>query len=564
MARTTLTLSPEEQLEQELLDTHYPIDLNGPETPEPKAEYSPLQFKTATDLLMWADPNLQTGATVLYPWQLETLDFLSRPEYTKERPLHFQLRAVNGSGKDAFVLAPFAIWHAACLIRSRFIITSSSFKQLNTQTESYIRNLANKINTLMGYKFFIVKRQHIICTATGSEIILFVTDDEGNVEGYHPFPDYPESQMTISANECKTISDKTFTALRRCTGFNRWIEISSPGKKAGHFYNCCCNSVMFPTIYNSEKRYQRLVTAHDCLHISKIEIRRAKEELEEWEYRSIYEGDFTDESEQVVISGEKLEALKAAQVEWNKSVVDLAGGLDLSLGGDETVLATRRGNKITYLDIWRIKDTNVLEVEIDSKLKDRGYVKGSTPIYTDIGGLGKPIFQHLQALGWNVIGVLNNRAAGVKHLYLNGGTEDWFNLKLLIVKKCIILPQDEKFNKQLTSRMYKYTDNSKIKLQDKNDIKESPDRADAVVLAFVNYSAPLSDSIDKYKQEMALRVVNNGTRLTQSDLLETIHSNKFVSAANSLRESRVEYSLSGQESWLELSIRAANSNITKN
>lgn len=550
-------MTDEEQQLLEALDLSYPPDSSDLKAPEKKEEYKPLSFVSAADLLLYFDPNLNTGASVLYPWQLETLDFLSAPNYTKERPLYFHLRAVNGSGKDAFVIAPFSIWHAACKIRSRVIITSSSFKQLHTQTESYIRQYANAINKNLGYKFFIIKRQHIICPYTGSEIIMFVTDEEGNVEGYHPFPDYPNAEMVIITNESKSISDKTFAALRRCNGFNRWVEVSSPGPKSGSFYRNCCNSIKHPEPYRPDKRYQRLVTVFDCPHISKTEVEFARLEMEDWLFRNIFLGEFCDETEQVVITSEKLEALKMGNVSWNRSVEDLAGGLDLSLGGDETVLATRRGNKLSSLDIWRIKDSNVLEFEIDSKLKDRGYIKGVTPIYTDVGGLGKPIFQHLQALGWNVVGILNNRSARLKQVYLNGGTEDWFNLKSLVVKKSIILLDDSKLLKQLGSRKYIYRE-SKIKLEDKKECDESPDRADAVVLCFLDFTPPIEGAVKDYQEKLKDKVVNRATRITQEDLLQTVHNNRFVAAVQELQNNRIESRRVTQESWLDLKIKEIN------
>jgi hypothetical protein len=120
-------MSPEEKEQQELnqlLDAQYPVDEAelGKTWWQKAADdgYTPLAFDSAFDLLAWSDTNIQEGATTIYPWQLETLEFLSRNEYTKDNPIHFNLCAVNGSGKDAYVIAPFAVFHCACKVRSRF------------------------------------------------------------------------------------------------------------------------------------------------------------------------------------------------------------------------------------------------------------------------------------------------------------------------------------------------------------------------------------------------------------------------------------------------------------
>jgi hypothetical protein len=173
--------------------------------------------------------------------------------------------------------------------------------------------------------------------------------------------------MTICTNESKSISDNTYAALRRCTGYNRWIEVSSPGQKEGHFYKGCSSdaTTVYPSpfVLGTTLRYLRRVTAYDCPHISATEIKLARQELEDWLFRSIYLAEFTSETEMVVITREKLDALREAKVQYNGAVDDMAGGLDLSLGGDETVLTTRRGNKAASQDVWRISDTNVLEHE---------------------------------------------------------------------------------------------------------------------------------------------------------------------------------------------------------
>jgi hypothetical protein len=82
--------------------------------------------------------------------------------------------------------------------------------------------------------------------------------------------------------------------------------------------------------------------------------------------------------------------------------------------------------------------------------------------------------------------------------YENRGTETWATVRTLLQecfskhlqgqKPDIELPNDDRLITQLTQRKYRMTSKGKIALERKEDMKkrglDSPDRADAVVLAF--------------------------------------------------------------------------------
>jgi hypothetical protein len=172
----------------------------------------------------------------------------------------------------------------------------------------------------------------------------------------------------------------------------------------------------------------------------------------------------------------------------------------------------------------------------------------------------------LQALGWNLVPILNNRAAITKHLYSNGGTEDWFNLKNLIVRKCLILPQDTKLEEQVCGRHYTYKDNNKIQLESKKEAKAngrpSPDRADSLILSFINYNPPDIADVYEYRKSIAAGTRVEYKRITQEQLVEVADDTKFAEFGEQLKEllqeKREARRIHGQEAWIDLAIKEHN------
>ena len=75
-----------------------------------------------------------------------------------------------------------------------------------------------------------------------------------------------------------------------------------------------------------------------------------------------------------------------------------------------------------------------------------------------------------------------------KEHYANWVTEKYFGLKQRFVDGDIVLPKDDEFTAQLSTRKYSINSRSQLIIEDKASYKKrigrSPDRADALILAF--------------------------------------------------------------------------------
>lgn len=494
---------------EELLDSGAESSYEGDYKPSKdenvplKERYQTLAFDSPFDLISFYSPSIRDGQVTLYPWQMDVLDTLSKAKPNQLKPYKFCLCACNGSGKDAFIITSFVIWFCLCKIKSRCIITSSSGVQLTAQTETYIRSLAQQINEYHGEEIFKIRQRYIRCALSGSEIRLFATDEEGKAEGYHPIE--AGTEMAIIINEAKSVAPEIFRALRRCTGYNYWLEVSTPGPKRGDFYTHFTR--WFPL------GQARHVTTYDCpSHLSESEREEDKIELGEHSmlYRSKHLALFTSEDEATIISEEvvsrcremsKNGLIKKQGIEWPKRV-----GIDLAAGGDENSIYITQGNMIIAQLHFREKDTTLTALRINSWLLDKGISKDHEHIYGDDGGVGRGIIDQLagaNGLGWRISRILNQSKPIDSSLYANRGAENWYRIKRLFEENIWYFNpthDDTKLCEQLANRFYKQgSTNGKIAIQSKPEARAdghpSPDRADALILSLTGLT--ISDFLDK-------------------------------------------------------------------
>jgi len=471
----------------------------------PKSRYSVLEFENAAEMFLFKEMS-QKGTRRPHKWQAEIHHFLGRKDlFSIASPLRLYLQTCNGSGKDSYITAPFAVWVAACNIRSRFICTSSSNTQLELQTESYIRTECEAWNNLVGDKMFLIKKHHIVCTYTGSEIVLFSTNEPGRAEGWHPFPDAPEdSIMVIAINEAKTIPEDIFEHLKKCTGYRYWLEISSPGSSSGHFYNNAIKCRSFEDIYSegdfssyTGEKIRKKVTAYECPHISQREIKDAIEENGETDpwIQNTYLAEFTSVTTEIIISAESVRKSMEDSIKKIEESEELPKrvGIDLGIGGDESTMYCFVGNSLFKSKEFRAKDTTYQRDIINKTLTDWGFDKDSDNIFIDDGNIGHSVADMLIEMGWNIQRVLNQSKANNTKKFGNRGAEIWWNFRTLLEHGVIKFPSNldrvnSKLFTQLTSRYFKQRDILgglilESKAEARSHGRPSPDRADAVVLA---------------------------------------------------------------------------------
>lgn len=415
---------------------------------------------------------------------------------SRELPLLYTLVAANSSGKDQYLVSAFAVWFAVKGIKNRFIGTSSSFSQVKNQTEPGIRYIISKVNEKFGPIFHSVQFHHI-CTLTGSEILLFATDEPKNAEGYHP---WPGGEMALYLGEAKSITEEIYSALTRCEGYSYWLEISSGGGKSGSFFNHAMSAVKYPAPLQLGKYFCRHISQFDCPHIPRGNIERLMAEMPQWWIDSSILGLFSSMDNSEIIPDHIIEANDAHFARLEKEGVetqigdDIGIGLDTAGGIDENSLYVRFGNKIKHNHNFRQRDTDYTADIIDTQLLPWKAV----PDYkfdTDDGGISQAITDQLVKRKWNPRRRHNQSPAYNKAKFLNLGIEMWWKVRMLIIRNEIPIPKDPILRRQLTTRRLdgQSLTEGKLRIEPKdehrNRCKESPDRADAFVLCYWSYGS---------------------------------------------------------------------------
>ena len=468
-------------------------------------KFQAVAFPSSVDMLMAVDPALREGRIdpttgkpmQLHNWQIDVHEelCLAEPRPNSLNPYKFALCAANGSGKDAFIVTPFAVWFIVAKVRSIVVLTSSSGVQLSNQTENLIRNYCKKVNEFFlqvyGAEILHVKQRHIECLLSGSIMYFFATDEEGKAEGYHPVD--IGCEMAIIVNEAKSVKPEIFRALRRCTGFNYWINVSTPGEPLGDFY-------LSTQLWKSKK-----VTYYDCPHQSPKEFEEDKIVLGEHSplFRSKWLAEFTFIGGKYVVNQERLEKMRSRaklnDIPELQQQMALRVGLDIALSsnGDETSCVSMKGNKQPHpTQVWREQDATKLADKIELYwLLVLRIPKNHPHINADDGGVGRAVIDILRKRGWNIHRVLNQSQALNTAQYRNRGAEMWYRFARFVEEGLLILQDDDNLYKQLASRKYKEEKGAsveKLTLQNKKEMKAeglpSPDRADALILAVKDYN----------------------------------------------------------------------------
>ena len=236
----------------------------------------------------------------LYWWQddaLAPLADLIDPPHSPTNPLdkpvarrvQISVVAPNGSGKSERIVAGAILYWLSAHPCGKVVFTTRDSKQLANQVWPALCNHKAKFPASWNW---VTSPHHRITTHTGGNALLFTTNDEGRAEGWHMDFDPPAGELDgpllIIIDEAKSVPDRIYSATDRCT-FNARLEVSSPGKKAGRFYEGVKRN-------GSDGRIVVRAGLADCPHIpqSKIDAIKAEHGEDSPFTRSTLYGEFMD------------------------------------------------------------------------------------------------------------------------------------------------------------------------------------------------------------------------------------------------------------------------------
>ena len=233
-----------------------------------------------------------------------------------------------------------------------------------------------------------------------------------------------------------------------------------------------------------------------------------------WEARVL--GHFPQQSEDALLSLTWLEQAKLRTEGDGEMVagVDVAGP-----GENETVLCVRQGPRITLLRSWSGCDArgDVLAALLPFKSKLKS-------VNVDRVGIGYYMARHLEDYKLPVNDVNVGDVARDKEKYSNRKAQIFWEFRERAAAGQLAGLTDDKTIAQLAGIRYNHNSRGQIVIESKEDARKrgvkSPDRAEAVILAFADFELPYG-LIEFYKEETAKMAATANTGVTmRSDFPE--------------------------------------------
>ncbi|MEK7862616.1 MAG: hypothetical protein AAB295_05060, partial [Chloroflexota bacterium] len=210
-------------------------------------------------------------------------------------------------------------------------------------------------------------------------------------------------------------------------------------------------------------------------------------------YRVRVLGEFPSSSPRCIVALGDLEACqnnsKVACAVMNSR--ERSFGIDLAAyGADESVAYRRAGNAIVEQAIFQNRDPSDVVAAAFRMQSACGWRGPDCTYVFDAGGMGAGV-RHLfdSRSDCNYVAFHTQSSAVDSHEYSDRMTEAWFHFAKLTRSRSLFLPNDPILTQQLTTRQYDLDPKGRLRVESKRRYIErtkesSPDRADAIVMAF--------------------------------------------------------------------------------
>ena len=414
------------------------------------------------------------------PWnkQAEILETLATNK-------HVAVRSCNGSGKT-FTAALATLWWLSAYDEAIVITTAPTDRQVRNLLWREIRKLYDANRALFGRKITQTKLE----LSENRYAFGFATDKTERFQGFH------NPNILIIVDEASGVREFVFDAISGCmtTANAKLLMIGNPTSLAGTFYDAFHkNRDLYKTIHISAfdtPAFTGEVPPGGPLPsgvptrewVSRIARERGQDSAEYY-YRVL--GDYPLEAVDTLISLKLIEAAVKKEVHDDGNQPAIMG-LDVARFGDaQTVAVIRRGSKVIKMEAFR--KTNLMDTT--GRTLDLARRYNVDTLYVDEVGVGAGVLDRIRETDdIHAVGVNGGRQPTDKDLYYNLKAEKFDGLKQRFEDGSIAIPDDAELISQLASMTYEYTSKGLLKLETKQQIRnagrQSPDKADALALAF--------------------------------------------------------------------------------
>ncbi len=442
------------------------------------------------------------GITTLDNWQQDVLRHL----VTHQK---IAVAGCTGSGKD-FDAAIAIVWFMATNWYPKVICTAVKEDTLKDNLWAEISKVVHDAPIM--HQLFSFQAQKI--SMKGAEERWFAvartsskrySKGGGNAQSEGLAGKYADDTLTV-IDEASGVDNSTFDALEGSANTLRrkMLVIANPLRRSGRFAEIFLNPKVrqyWWTVNVTYKMSSRLMADPEEVKLREQWLEMYGENSAFYQARALgnFPMDSTDDTVFPRSDIDKAMTRYAKAIEKKPDAIEddkelpIQIGVDCArFGADETVYIVRRGNK--FLEMKCQAQTTVPDIvetviHLAHKYSNREEPKENAFLVVDETGVGAGVVDALAKDGWNIAGVNNSSRATDPDSYFNLGCELWFDMKETI-KECEI-ENDSILADQLEKRTFRFTGKAKQRaLQTKDDMRKSglgsPDRADALVLAFAD------------------------------------------------------------------------------
>jgi hypothetical protein len=401
------------------------------------------------------------------------------------------VKACHASGKT-FTAAEAVLWWITCREQAIAVTTAPTWTQVERLLWGEIRHAVSR--SKIKYPNPGISKLEL---GPGRYAIGLSTNEGVRFQGFH-------GNVLIVLDEAPGVLPEIYEAIEgiRAGGDVRVLALGNPTIASGPFYDAFAlnrESWNLITISAFETPNLAGLTVESLLQLPEEQLDRnacpylttrrwVKEKYLEWgpghplwEARVL--GNFPLQSADALLS---LAWLEAAKYREGSDQGPLHAGLDVAgPGEDETVLCVRRGPRIVLLQAWAGKDPRGDVLAALMPFKDR-----LQSVNVDSVGIGYYMAKHLKDQSVNVQEVNVGEKAYDPEKYANRKAELYWGLRARTQAGDIAGLTDERAIAQLAGIRYSHNSRGQVVIESKDEARKrgvkSPDRAEAVMLAFAN------------------------------------------------------------------------------
>ena len=446
--------------------------------------YDPLGFTYFA--YPWGEPGTpleeHTGPDA---WQEDQLGLLGeRLFFDPGEPIFDATASGHGVGKSA--QTSWVInWAMSTRPHLNGVVTANTGPQLDTKTWRELAVWHKRLINAHWFKWTATRFFHVEHPETW--YVAALKNNEHNAES---FAGLHAKYVLVLYDEASAIPDPIWevTMGAMTTPGAIWLVYGNPTRNSGQFRECFRDGGLWHT---------RQIDSRTCRMTNKKLIARWIEMYgEDSDFVRIrVRGIFPRAASNQFISAEPVkQAMERVLDPRRFSPYTNILGVDVARFGDnESVIARRQGPKVHPLKAW----VGLTPLELATKVADEAralkLAQPHTPvrICVDETGLGTGCVDRLRELrdqgqlDAEIVGVLVGVPATNARAYLNVRAELWGQMRDGLTRPDADLPHDPVLERQLVAMEYGLTPrHNQIQLANKDDLEESPDRADAVALTY--------------------------------------------------------------------------------